>query len=202
MADIDTYAAGNANNNKIIYNGEVLIDLTADTVTPAKVLKGATFHGASGAPQTGTCAYDSDTSADTATADDLLKGKTAHVKGVKLVGAMENNGAVAGTISKVAEKYTVPHGFHDGSGKVCIDATEQAKIVPENIRQGVTVLGVEGSMTGTEDVKAESPTVTPKATAQTVVPSSGYNYLAQVTVAAIPYAEADNSAGGKTVTIG
>ena len=44
--------------------------------------------------------------------------------------------------------------------------------------------------------------VTPSATAQTVLPDTGYNYLSQVTVAAIPYVETDNSAGGKTVTIG
>jgi hypothetical protein len=38
--------------------------------------------------------------------------------------------------------------------------------------------------------------------AQTIVPDSGYNYLAQVQVNAIPVVETDNAAGGKTVTIG
>ena len=57
-------------------------------------------------------------------------------------------------------------------------------------------------MTGTEDVTAESPTVTPSASQQVVTPGTGYNYLAQVTVNAIPYVEAANSAGGLTVTIG
>lgn len=199
---IDLYAAANANNNKIIYNGEVLIDLTADTVKPEKVLKGATFHGASGAAQTGTCAYDADTASATATSADILAGKTAAARGVMLTGAMKNNGAVSGTISRLAEKYTVPVGWHDGSGKVQIAADEQAKLTAENIREGVVVLGVTGTMSGLEEVKAESPTVTPKAEAQTIVPSTGYNYLAQVTVAAIPYTETDNSAGGKTVTIG
>ena len=59
-------------------------------------------------------------------------------------------------------------------------------------------------MTGTEDVTAETRNVTPYTTAQTITPdtSQGYNYLAQVNVAAISYTETDNAAGGKTVTIG
>ena len=51
---------------------------------------------------------------------------------------MKNNGAVKGTISTVAGEYTVPQGYHDGSGKVSIDATEQAKLIATNIREGVT----------------------------------------------------------------
>lgn len=197
-----TYAAANANNNKVIFDGNVLIDLTADTATPSKVLKGSTFHDASGAIQTGTCTFDSDTKADTATADEILAGKTAHSKGSKVTGTMKNNGAVKGSISTVAGQYTVPQGFHDGSGKVGILAEEQAKIVPENIREGIVMLGVTGTMSGLEEVKAEAPTVTPKAAQQVVTPGEGYNYLSQVTVAAIPYSETDNSAGGKTVAIG
>lgn len=50
---------------------------------------------------------------------------------------MKNNGAVKGTISTVAGEYTVPQGYHDGSGKVSIDATEQAKLIATNIREGV-----------------------------------------------------------------
>lgn len=33
------------------------------------------------------------------------------------------------------------------------------------------------------------------------LPDEGYDYLSQVTVAAIPYVESDNAAGGKTATI-
>ena len=56
-------------------------------------------------------------------------------------------------------------------------------------------------MSGLEEVNAESVTVTPATTSQTVTPGTGYNYLSQVTVAAIPYVETDNAAGGITVTI-
>ena len=192
----------NSYNSKVIFNGEVLIDLTADTVTAASLLKGITAHGKDGAPITGTCDWDAATGDATAAAAEILTGKTAYVKGKKVTGTMPNRGAVAGKISTKAGAYTVPQGYHDGSGKVTIDSTEQAKLIPTNIREGVTVLGVEGTMSGSEDMKPQSKSVTPKASAQTVLPDEDYNCLSQVEVAAIPYAVSDNTSGGKTVTIG
>ena len=188
--------------SKVVYGGEVLIDLTADTVTKEKILKGYTAHGADGAPITGTCEFDANTQDATASEAEILTGKTAYNKGVKITGKMPNNGAVSGKISAKASKYTVPQGYHDGSGTVQIEPTEQAKLVPSNIREGVTILGVTGSMSGTEGEKAQEKTVTPSTTAQTVLPDSGYTCLSSVKVDAIPYVETDNSAGGKTVTIG
>lgn len=188
--------------SKVVYGGETLIDLTADTVKADKVLKGYKAHGADGEPITGTCEYDADTQDATASDAEVLDGKVVYVKGSKITGKMPNNGAVNGTISTKAGTYTVPQGYHDGSGKVGIAPSEQAKLVPENIREGVTVLGVEGTMSGSEGVKAQSKTVTPSTEEQTVVPDSGYNSLTSVTVLAIPYVESANSAGGITVTIG
>lgn len=189
--------------SKVVYGGKTLIDLTADTVTADKVLSGYTTHGKDGAAITGTCTYDADTGDATAAVAEILTGKTAYVNGVKLTGTMKNNGAVTGTITTKAGEYTIPIGYHDGSGKVSISSTEQAKIIAGNIRSGVTILGVTGTMSGSEDVKAQAKTATPATTAQTILPdgTSGYNYLSQVTVSAIPYVESDNSAGGKTVTI-
>lgn len=188
--------------SKVIYGGETLIDLTADTIEADKLLKGYTAHGADGEQIEGSCDYDANTQDATASAAEILSGKTAYNKGVKVTGTMKNNGAVSGKISTKAGKYTVPQGYHDGSGAVQIDATEQAKLIPDNIRDGVTILGVEGTMSGTEGAKPQAKSVTPTAQQQVVLPDSGYNYLSQVTVAAIPYEETDNSAGGKTVTIG
>lgn len=194
--------AENTTYNKIIYGGRTLIDLTADTATAADVLTGVTFHDKSGASVTGSCTYDSDTSDDTAVVAEILSGKTAHARGGLLTGTMPNNGAVAGVITTVAGSYVIPQGYHDGSGTVVIDPTEQAKIIASNIREGIPILGVMGTMRGDEQVVAESPTVTPAVTSQVVTPSTGYNYLSQVTVNAIPYVETDNAAGGITVTIG
>ena len=188
--------------SKVIYGGNTLIDLTADTITADKLLKGYTAHGADGETINGSCTYDANTQDATASAAEILSGKTAYNKAVKITGTMKNNGAVSGKISTKAGAYTVPQGYHDGSGKVSIDSTEQAKLIPANIREGVTILGVSGEMSGTEDAKPQTKTVTPSKTAQTILPDTGYNYLSQVTVNAIPYVESDNSAGGTTVTIG
>lgn len=192
----------NLYNNKVIFDGEVLIDLTGDTVSVDKLLKGITAHDKSGATIEGTCTFDSDTSDDTAAVAEILVGKTAHARGSKLTGTMKNNGAVKGTITTVAGTYTVPQGYHDGSGKVTIDATEQAKIIASNIREGITILGVKGTMSGSENMKPQTKEVTPAKTAQTIIPDEQYNCLSQVIIKAIPYVETDNSAGGKTVTIG
>ena len=191
-----------ANSKIVLGNGEVLIDLTADTVKEDKMLKGYTAHGADGEPITGTCTYDSDTQDANAADAEILAGKTAYVKGTKKTGTMKNNGAVTGTISTKDGQYTIPQGYHDGSGKVGIASTEQAKLISSNIRDGVTILGVTGTMSGSEGIVSQSQEVTPSFEEQVVLPGTGYTHLSQVTVAAIPVTMTDNSAGGKTVTIG
>lgn len=186
--------------NKIIYGGTVLVDMTGDTATASQILEGYTAHINTGEQVEGTCTYDADTSDATAQVAEILLNKTAYVNGNKLTGTMPNNGAVSGTISTKAGQYTVPQGYHDGSGKVSISSTEQAKIIASNIKSGITILGVEGSYSG-ESVSAQAKTATPSTTSQTILPDSGYDYLSQVTVAAIPYVESAN-AYGTTVTIG
>ena len=188
--------------SKVVYGGNTLIDLTADTIKAESLLKDVTAHGADGEKITGTCTYDSDTTDANVAVAEMLTGKTAYARGAKLTGTMPNRGAVKGSISTKAGKYTIAQGYHDGSGEVAIDSTEQAKLVAENIREGITILGVVGNMSGTEDAKPQAKTVTPSTAQQVIVPDAGYNYLSQVTVAAIPYVESDNAAGGKTVTIG
>lgn len=188
--------------NKVIYGGETLIDLTTDTVTEDKLLNGYKAHAASGETITGTCNFDSNTSDATATIDEILTGKTAYARGSKITGRMPNNGSVSGTISTANGQYTVPAGYHDGAGKVSISTAEQEKIIPSNIREGIIILGVEGTMSGLESVNAQAKTVTPSNAKQVVVPDTDYNYLSQVTVNKIPYVETANAAGGTTVTIG
>ena len=185
----------------VLSNGTTLIDLTGDTVTAADVLSGVTAHDKSGAPIIGSCTYDSDTSNDTAAVSEILATKTAHARGAQLVGTMTNNGAVSGTISTKAGTYTVPQGYHDGSGTVAIASTEQAKIIAGNIKSGVTILGVQGDYSGAA-ITSQSKSATPSWSSQTIQPDNGYDYLSAVTVAAIPISYSDNSAGGRTCTIG
>lgn len=186
--------------NKVIYGTQTLIDLTSDTVSADKMLTGITAHDKSGEVITGTCDFDANTQDATAAVAEILEGKTAYVRGQKLTGTMPNRAAVNGTISAVAEQYSIQNGFHDGSGKVGINPTEQAKIVAGNIKQGISILGVEGTYTG-EAAQAQSKTVTPTAEQQIVQPDEGYDFLSSVTVLAIPYNESENPAGGTTVTI-
>lgn len=188
--------------NKIVYGDQTLLDLTGDTVTADKVLHGYTYHGKDGEPYSGTCDYDVNSQDATVAVAEILQGKTGYARGAKLTGTMPNNGTVTGTISTKDGTYSIPMGFHDGSGKVGINETEKAKIIGQNIREGITILGVEGTMSGNEGIKAQSKTVTPSTTQQIVLPDTNYTYLSQVTVNAIPYVESNNSAGGTTVTIG
>lgn len=193
--------ASNQYVNKVIYAGQTLIDLTGDDVTAADVLYGVKFHKPSGESGTGSCTYDADTSDADAVATEILSGKYAYANGSKLTGSMPNRGAQTGSISTVDGSVSIQQGYHDGSGSVCIDSTEQAKIIDSNIKSGVEILGVIGTYTG-EGVTAQSKTVTPTNAQQVILPDSGYDYLSQVTVNAVAYTETDNSAGGKTVTIG
>lgn len=187
--------------NKVVYGEQTLIDLTADTVSEDTLAQGITAHDKSGAVITGTSTKDSDTQDATAAVAEILAGKTAYARGAKLTGTMPNNGAISEDISTKDQEVSVALGFHDGSGKVKISEAEQEKLIPANIKQGITVLGIPGEYTG-EGAQLQSKTVTPSKTEQTVQPDEGYDGLASVVVEAIPYTETENAAGGKTVTIG
>lgn len=188
--------------NKVIINGATRLDLTSDTVDTAHLLSGYTAHSRSGAPVTGSCAYDAATGDATAAESEILSGKTAYVSGARLTGSMTNNGGMSAAISTKTGQVTVPQGHHDGSGKVQIASAEQAKLIAGNIKQGVTILGVTGTYGGSTQSAEANKNVTPSFSQQIVTPSSGYDYLAQVTVAAIPLAETDNAQGGVTLTVG
>ena len=188
--------------NKIIYGGNVLIDLTADTVSADKLLSGITAHDKSGEIIEGSCTYDSDTQDATVAVAEMLIGKTAYARGSKLTGTMPNNGAVTGSIETKDGTFSIPLGFHDGSGSVSISLAEQAKLISANIKSGIEILGIIGSYSG-EAVTAQSKdNIIPKTTSQTILPDPEFDYLSQVVIAAIPYTESANSAGGTTVTIG
>lgn len=201
-----------AKTSKVVYGNQVLIDLTQDTVASDNLLFGYKATGADGESVIGACTFDADTTdatiqynvptvGDVGTSSEILNGKTAYAGGYKVQGTMENRGGVTGSISTKEGQYTIQSGYHDGSGKVGIDATEKAKIIAGNIKSGVDILGVTGTYSG-EAGTGQSKTVTPYTTEQTVLPDAGYDYLTQVKINAIEYVETPNSAGGTTVKIG
>lgn len=189
--------------NKVVFGNQTLIDLTSDTLNSAsQLLDGVTAHDRTGATITGTCTFDADTSDGNAAASEILLNKIAYANGNKITGSMPNNGSNNVTISSKAGT-TIPAGYYDGTGKAQIDSSSATALIANNIRQGVTILGVEGTMSGSENVKATTLSVTPYTTSQTIVPADlgDYNSITQVSVAAIAYSTSAN-AYGLTATIG
>ena len=86
-----------------------------------------------------------DASQTDAAAGNVLSGKVFVGPNGEDTGTMANNGSVSGTISTKAGTVTIQAGYTSG-GTVQIDSTEQAKIIASNIKNGVTILGVAGSL--------------------------------------------------------
>lgn len=87
-----------------------------------------------------------DTASANVSSADLLTGKTAFGASGSVSGGMANNGSASGAISTKAGTVTVPAGYTTG-GTISIASAEQNKIVAGNIKSGVTILGVAGSLT-------------------------------------------------------
>lgn len=188
--------------SKVVLGSDVLIDLTGDTVVAEHLKSGVTAHGKDGAPIVGTNTFDVNSTDATAAESEILIGKTAYARGTMLTGSMPNNEGVEGVISTVSQVYNVPLGYHDGSGTVQIDETEQAKIIADNIKNGVEILGVLGTLAPRSDVTAQKKYATPTFSVQNILPDEGTDYLSEVEIAAIPVTETVNGSGGYTVTIG
>lgn len=86
-----------------------------------------------------------DTSGADITGADVLTGKTGYGSSGSVSGSMANNGSTSGTISTKAGTVTIPAGYTTG-GTVSISSSEQSKIVASNIKSGVSILGVSGSL--------------------------------------------------------
>lgn len=86
-----------------------------------------------------------DTTGDTAVAANILEGETAHSynettgKSVAVTGTMTNNGAVSKTLDATTgnQSYTVPVGYHNGSGTVQI-VLETKTATPTKSAQNIT----------------------------------------------------------------
>ena len=112
----------------------------------------AGYHNGSGKVTGPTLASLIGTNVTLASAANLLTGNTAYGKnGTKYTGSMANNGAVAGTISTSGGTYTVPVGYHNGSGKVtgptlaALVGTNVTLASAANLLTGNTAYGKNGT---------------------------------------------------------
>ena len=78
-----------------------------------------------------------DTSDATATAAQILDGATAYVDGELVEGTMPNNGAVTETLDTTTTSYTVPAGYHSGTGKVSV-SLETKSATPTKSQQTIS----------------------------------------------------------------
>lgn len=191
----------NQYNNKIVLgDGTVLIDLTMDDVKPEHVQKGIKFHDKTGAEKTGTSTKTVDASSVTAEPAEVLAGETFGRGNEVTTGTMPNNSGKNVLVTNKSGT-AIPRGYYDGAGTAKISDEDAVKLVPANIKEGVTILGVTGAF-GADDISAQSKEVTPTFADQQVSPDAGYTFLSGVLVKAIPVLYTDNSAGGQTVNIG
>ena len=90
-----------------------------------------------------------DLTQDSIEPEKMLEGTKGHNRaGEEINGTMPDCGATAGTISKKTGAYVIPEGYHNGDGSVTIAEAERDKIIPDNIKSGISILGVSGIYTG------------------------------------------------------
>lgn len=129
------YASARTTVDGTTYNGEQTADMgdfyidSASKFTPQVYIPKSKFSTVFG---------------DATIADVLAGASFTGADGTKKTGTMPNNGAAAIRLSDLAAK-SVAAGYYSGGTAKIADA-EAAKIIPENIKNGVTILGVEGTM--------------------------------------------------------
>lgn len=121
--------------------GEYKLQPTKE-VTPTKaqqnVTPGSGFYGLEGVTVLPIPSIYQDVSSVNATAADVLTGKVIVLSdGTVKAGTMPDNGAVNKSLDATTISYTIPKGYHNGSGKVSI-ALEEKSVTPTKSEQTIT----------------------------------------------------------------
>jgi hypothetical protein len=117
-------------------------NLQSKSVTPTKAQQNITpdsgYFGLSDVTVNAIPDNYQDVGSTTTTAPDVLTGKVfTTAAGVVTTGTMPNNGAVSKTLNTTTTSYTVPKGYHSGSGKVSI-TLETKSATPTKSSQTIT----------------------------------------------------------------
>ena len=135
-----------------------------------------------------------DTSDANATAAQILTGYTGWVKDALITGTMPNRGAVNQTLN-CGGSYTIPAGYHNGSGKVTVNSLASqtsANATAAQILSGYTAWVNGSKITGTMANRGNISYSLP-ANGSYTVPAGYHNGSGRVT-------QSLTTQGGKTVT--
>lgn len=125
-----------------------------------------------------------------ATDGDVLSGKTYMNALGASTGTMPNRGAVSPSGLNCGGSYTIPAGYHNGSGKVTANSlASQTKVDSGKtaVTAGTMVSGYQGWVNGTKvtgTFTAQAGSASPSTSSQTKYPDSG-KYFSSFTVSAI-----------------
>lgn len=152
-----------------------ILEDKATNLKPENLKKDVKCLGITGTLESGT-----DTSDANATIKDILEDKTAYVNGEKLTGTMTNNGDKV--IVPNTDEQDFSAGYYNSVQVRPVTATVDENIKAENIKAGIDILGVSGTVV---ELNGHELEVTPSTGQKVITPEENYNAITKVTVEAV-----------------